>query len=690
VSRRLGNYNFFLHQTIMYKRNVLSSKNGADIGDNDGGNDRTYASELPLVVSEGVQVNETKLGALLFFPLIGIVVTSCLGDMWHRNSTMHREPNIARALLVNCPAKDPDKVWLLMVCCYLVVVASIMVLTRTMLGLGSVGSTKMRVFRCRICLFLFYIGFYNWDICMGTMPYLKKASTQVYFAAIVFFICSPTLSMPLVVQKSTSASSKPSRWPLFMIKLMLFILYADAGWHKFQHNFSNSTLRAYLVHHWIYYERSMALFLLDHSWLTTVSAHATLLFECFGWLLVCFGFDLFAALVMLSFHIGIYLAMDIDFITFWCCSFVFFFVPSIISSNKFQEILKRQGRIDQFGSSLLFELVDENKNKSSTVTSKITKERSNSSSERKRKSLILLPVFCVVAFTYKGFYPHSFMLPGVPHSQNSSFLSRLYEQLSGMTFKPFNTFDMYTSASFPMDCSVANLVLKQTTTDGTKRRVKFIPHRGSDFYLYSNMLSKLHPEDKDDLFVLKTSKNITRCNIFACLARQFILSESIGTLRESQVDIAADIDSIELVQERWFDKPTGVASGIDNKDNNNNDNNNIGHGFVQIVGSNSLERHITTMCALDIGNDHLQQTRKDLTPFTSYEDGSCGTILAELDAEARSFDASSGGNPFYIIPVKSRTEKYLYRSAINSVEVPIWIVLVVMLIAGYKTYLLAR
>eukprot|EP00535_Pseudo-nitzschia_heimii_P002219 CAMPEP_0197186196 /NCGR_PEP_ID=MMETSP1423-20130617/13389_1 /TAXON_ID=476441 /ORGANISM="Pseudo-nitzschia heimii, Strain UNC1101" /LENGTH=646 /DNA_ID=CAMNT_0042637429 /DNA_START=140 /DNA_END=2077 /DNA_ORIENTATION=+ len=646
---------------MMHQRYKSQSPNDSDIEDNER-NNQNYNSQLPIGENDDVQVNETKLGALLFFPLIGIMVTSCLGDMWHRNSTMHREPNTARALLVNCPAKDPDNVWLLMVCCYLIVVSSIVVLTRTMLGLGTMGSTKMRVFRCRICLFLFYWSFYNWDICMGTMPYLKKASTQVYFAAIIFFICSPTLSMPLVIPRSRSSSSKPSRWPLFMIKLMVFILYADAAWHKLQNGFSNNTLRAFLVHHWIYYERSMALFLLDHSWLTAISAHATLFFEGFGWLLMCLGYDVFAALVMLSFHIGIYLAMDIDFITFWCCSFVFSFVPSISSSNKFQQLLKRRGgkksKSVPLGCSHFLEMAVENENE-------VMNESSNSRSERKRKASIILPVFCVVAFTYKGFYPLTFMLPGVPHSRNSSFLSRLYEQLSGMTFKPFNTFNMYTRASFPMDCSAANLVLKQRTTNGKKQRVKFIPHKGSDFYLYSNMLDRLHPNNKDDKFTLNLSKDITRCNIFACLAREFILSDSVGTLWETQVDSVADIESIELVEEIWFDKPTGAANGVDSN------NNEIGHGFVQIVGANSLERQIKTMCALDIGN-HSHEPTQDLPPFASYEDDSCGKILAELDKKAMSFDASSGKNPFYVMPVRSRTEKHMYRSADDAREIPIW------------------
>merc|ERR1719491_2467770 len=124
---------------------------------------------------------------------------------------------------------------------------------------------------------------------------------------------------------------------------MVFILYADAGWHKLHLGFSPSTLRAFLVHHWIYYERSLALVLLDYPLITSVSAYATLMFECTGWLLVIFDCDRVAAVIALSFHIGIYLAMNVDFLSFWCCSFVFFFVPSIISSSVFQSFLKKLG-----------------------------------------------------------------------------------------------------------------------------------------------------------------------------------------------------------------------------------------------------------------------------------------------------------------------------------------------------------
>ena len=65
-------------------------------------------------INDGVGwiVNEAKLGALLYFPLVGAALTSCLGDMYHRNHTLHREPNLARALLAECPVQDPDEVWI--------------------------------------------------------------------------------------------------------------------------------------------------------------------------------------------------------------------------------------------------------------------------------------------------------------------------------------------------------------------------------------------------------------------------------------------------------------------------------------------------------------------------------------------------------------------------------------------------
>ena len=90
-------------------------------------------------INDGVGwiVNEAKLGALLYFPLVGAALTSCLGDMYHRNHTLHREPNLARALLAECPVQDPDEVWIVLACSYLGIMGSILVLWRAMLGRGG-------------------------------------------------------------------------------------------------------------------------------------------------------------------------------------------------------------------------------------------------------------------------------------------------------------------------------------------------------------------------------------------------------------------------------------------------------------------------------------------------------------------------------------------------------------------------
>jgi len=683
------------HKSQSRKKGINISHNNKESYRDDKKDKNTSKDKDKLAITrrEDVYVNDAKLGALLYFPIIGIVLTSCLGNMYHRNSTMHREPITAHALLVDCPVKDPDHVWLLLVCCYLVVVVSIVVLCHTMLGfrfslVATAKSTRMRVTTCRICLLLFYCGFYNWDICMGNMPYLKKATTQVYFTCVVLFISSPTLSMPVIIKNSKSYSSKPPRWPIFLIKLMVFILYADAGWHKLHFGFSGNTLRAFLVHHWTYYERPMALFLLDYPMLISVSAHATLIFECAGWILVCFDCDRVAAVVGISFHIGIYLAMKIDFITFWCCSFVFFFVPSIISSSMFQRLLKRQdgeqSLLVPLGCSPFVGIEGGSKDAASTVIGSVISGGDNSKSKRKRKASVLFGVSCVVILTYKGFYPRTMMLPTMPQSRSHSFVSLLYGQLSGMTFKPFNTYTMYSKASFPMRCSAAFLVLKRRTpllnTTEHKRRVKWIPNRASDFYLYSNILKELNIRNRYQTITLNSGRDLTRCNIFACLARHYIFSDLAGnwtkdgaqeTRHGVKIDNLWDIDSIELVEEEYNELTT-----VDDD---------FGESFP-----GSLQKLKTTSCGLDNTDRELDDDEGIQRDFDFYDYESCADKLAELDASGRSINASSNENPFYIIPGKSRTDKPYVDKPEFALEAPTGAVVVVMLIVGYKTYLLAR
>ena len=100
----------------------------SNIGDIDGVN---RGKKDKVAAADDIRVNDAKVGALLYFSLIGMVLTSCIGDMYHRNDSMHREPNTTRALLFDCPASDLDQVWRLLVYCYLVMVSSIGVLYYT-------------------------------------------------------------------------------------------------------------------------------------------------------------------------------------------------------------------------------------------------------------------------------------------------------------------------------------------------------------------------------------------------------------------------------------------------------------------------------------------------------------------------------------------------------------------------------
>jgi len=695
---------------------------------------------------EEVHVNDAKVGALLYFPLLAIVITSCLGDMHYRNTTMHREPVAAPSLLVDCPVQDPDHVWQLLVFCYLVIIVSIGFLCHSMLaaGVGTPRPTRTRATvatTCRICLLVFYIAFYNWDICIGTMPYLKKTTTHVYYTCIILFISAPTLSMPVVIRTSKSSPSqqKPPRWPLFLIKMMVFITYADAGWHKLYFDFSGETLRSFLIHHWVIFEPPMALLLVDHPLLTSAASFATLIFECAGWILLCFDYDRVAALVSIKFHVGIWLAMNVDFITFWCCSFVFYFVPSIISSTAFQRLLKRHGG-EKLASvplplnrSLRFGIEGENKDKDEDIPSTVgdsgmvTNGGSDSKTrQRKRKSSVLMAVSWALFFTYTGFYPYVMLLPDIPHSPNPSVLSILYENVKGMIYKPFNSYTMYSHGGFPMGANAAFLVLKQRRTSeltATKHdpvapyfRVKWIPDQGSDFYFYSNILSKLGKHNKDDTLTLKSSvsaseRTVTMCNIHTCLAKHYILGESAGVRTNDGtggirrkvpvVDGTWDVDSIELVRE-WYSYPTFLNGAVERtnpdntKDNTKDDDDDRklinSYNSFETTGTRTLRKHMVPYCALDLGGDRPQQPPRDYSrDFDAYDDGSCEDILADLDATARSFDGASGQkNPFHLVTAESRTQKYKYEDEGEAVQVGMGMVIMVMIAVGYKTYLLAR
>lgn len=670
-------------------------------------------------------VNDAKLGALLYFPLLCIVLTSCLGDMNRRNSTMHREPNTARALLVDCPVEDPDQVWLVLVGCYVTMVVSIGVLCHAMVGpsFSSIGkiiqgqdyvradvgddavgtisddgrkrttarSIRMRVITCRICLVLIYFGMFHYDSCMGNMPYLKKKTAQVYLTCIVLFMSPETLSMPVIMQTSKYSPSGPPRWPLFLIKIMVFIPYANAGWHKLYWGFSGSTLRAVLMDHYILFERMIAVTLVDHPVIISASALATLVFECAGWVLVLIGYDRVAAAVAISFHLGIDLAMNIDYLLFWGCSFVFFFVPSIISSSKFQSIVKVfSGETSALAVATVVEKENVSSSNASAISERVANGRPNSRSKRKRKLSVLIAVSFAVFLTYESFYPPGLMLPALPESARPYFLSKAYEHLSEIAAKPFNQYTMYAKAAFPVYRTEPYLVLKQTAAQSTAnaedyRRVKWIPYRKSDEYFLTNMLESLEIGTWNKSYELTSKRVVTKCNIFACLAKRYILGENSGDWLKEQprkfrrtiqeVDGSWAVDSIEFVDESYEE----VAA--DGEDSNNIDNKKAETSPV----AGSLRKKMVPFCAIDISGDPSLGPNGEGDGKTSdiarYGDESCEDILVELDASARSFDASSGRNKFDIVPVIP-----LYRKRIIHYNIPFVTVVIAMLIMGYNIF----
>jgi len=706
---------------ISAKPSIIPDTNdGITNGDNGTDRDALMSDdhEDDTDTTEKTHVNDAKLGALLYFPLIAIALTSCLGDMYHRNHTMHREPNTARALLVDCPVQDPDQVWLLLVGCYATVVASIGVLCHAMLGpsFSSIGrsiqgqdydradvgddadadanstfsddgrtrttarSARMRVITCRICLVLIYFGMYHYDSCMGNMPYLKKKTAQIYLTCIILFASPETLSVPVIMQTSKYSPSGPPRWPIFLIKIMVFIPYANAGWHKLYMGFSGTTIRSVIMDHYILFEHTIALKLSDHPVIISLSALATLVFECGSWLLVLFGYDRVAAVVAFSFHLGIQIVMNIDYLLFWGCSFVFFFVPSIISSSKFQSIVKT---VSGETSALAVGTMVENENvpacNPSAISECVANRGSNSKSKRKQKFSVLIAVSLSVFLAYESFYPSGKLLPDLPKSVRSSFLPKVYEHLNIMSGKPFNQYTMYAQASFPVFRTIPYLVLNQTgslSSDNTEnhRRVKWIPYRKSDEYFVTNMLEYLEPTSKNKRYELTSKRVVTKCNIFACIAKRFILNENSKdwlqeqprSLRRTIQDIDGPwtVESIEFFEESYEEVE---ADGNENK--------NIDNGNSPVAGS--LQKSMSPMCAIDIGRDaSLEQSGKGVPRYT---DGSCEDILTELYASVKSVDATS--KQFDIVPVLPLTQKRKIKY-----DIPFVVVVFAMLVMGYNTF----
>jgi len=206
------------------------------------------------------------------------------------------------------------------------------------------------------------------------------------------------------------------------------------------------------------------------------------------------------------------------------------------------------------------------------------------------------------------------------------------------------------------------------------------------------MLKKLHNSNKDNRYILNlhssktntVSKSIvTHCHVFACLAQHHILGEAEMTLRtrgrlgEVTVDGLWEIDSIELIEESYSKSSAIVENGVVASD------------------ASSLRKETTTLCALDIttngvvGNE-VDGSKAKAKGYRHEDDDSCGDILAELDASARSFDASpveepnkyKNKNPFYIEPVVPHRE---FNN--GHFDIGMGTVVMAMLIVGYKTYL---
>ena len=293
-----------------------------------------------------------------------------------------------------------------------------------------------------------------------------------------------------------------------------------------------------------------------HPLLSNLLAHGALTLEYTGWLVVVAGGrDRTAAATGIAFHAGIRVCMNIDYLSFWGCSFVFFFVDSISGSGMLA-ILVAGGRSAGDGTGE----EEERKDKGATIA--------RATPERKQRRVSSTAMFVTLLLTFKALRPHDTILPpvallrffdGAPDvgtdddddngGGGGSPLDHLWRVSRAMAAKPFYGYTMFSASKFPVERTLPYLVFRRTaahtgtgrndtapsshndaadtheTTPPRFHRVQWIPSRASDQYLSTDVLESAD-DDRYFLYYREDGTGeervVTWCNVVACLLRRFV------------------------------------------------------------------------------------------------------------------------------------------------------------------------
>ena len=261
----------------------------------------------PFLPDPTTRCNEVKLFVLLYFPLLaGIDLMS------FRTYFVVAE---LFPLSIEIPPWNPFatevpdaqlRQWLVIT--HVVFVA----LTLCLCGVCAFGRSRLAGWTARVLLVgIAVIGATAFGSVVW-LPFIKKKWSQLILTCLVLPL-TPNLDQPLFGGGSGGVEEREppfERWPLFVLKMLLFLPYANAGWHKLAAGgwewMAGESLRCALSERYAQYEMPLARLVVTNPFIGRLLATATLCFELGAWLtLFVPRLHAVAGISALSFHIGV-------------------------------------------------------------------------------------------------------------------------------------------------------------------------------------------------------------------------------------------------------------------------------------------------------------------------------------------------------------------------------------------------
>ena len=184
---------------------------------------------------------------------------------------------------------------------------------------------------------------------VGILPVLMLvialACNLLYFSSIqplAFIQRKTNLTAIVLLILIFSTSFKPflatqhTNWTMLLVKIAISQLYLSSGFQKLVHSglkwAKGDYIKAYLVDHYLWGDRRMALIIARNPMLCSIISSTTLIFELTFWLIIiCPSLTAIYVSLAFIFHLGTLLTMRINYIKYLIPVFMVFFTDELIS-----------------------------------------------------------------------------------------------------------------------------------------------------------------------------------------------------------------------------------------------------------------------------------------------------------------------------------------------------------------------